>query len=539
MGLRGPGAKPVKKKPARKGQRTRKAPRGHARLSRAERVIRFVESLQLTAGTWAGKPFKLRPWQIKFIRDLYAVDGQGRRPVRTGLLTVARKNGKTQLSAALALAHLCGPEAEARGEVYSAASDRDQASRIFAEMEAFILADPELRERINVQRFHKKLEVLDGPGAGSVYAALASDARGAHGLSPSFVVCDELAQWKSRELYDALQTGGGARAEPLLVIISTAASDANHIMSVLTAHGEKVNAGEVDDATFVAHIYRVPADADIFDEDVWPLANPALGDFLNVEQLRTAAEHAKHMPASEASFRNLHLNQPIDATATPFVAREIWDACGETPAPIEGQNVCFGLDLASVHDTTALVGVTDAGDVHVWAWLPADGLTEKARKDRTPWDAWARAGYLQTTPGKAVDYDHVAAFMRQLFSRCNVQAVAFDRALMAHFRPALLRAGFAETEIAKFVEFGQGFYSMAPAVRELETRLLQRKLRHGGHPVLSAAVAAARVDTDAAGSRKFNKARSTGRIDALVALTMAVGVAPIAQPKREYQVFFL
>ncbi len=192
-----------------------------------------------------------------------------------------------------------------------------------------------------------------------------------------------------------------------------------------------------------------------------------------------------------------------------------------------------------MHDLTALVGVTLAGDVHTFAWLPQEGLAEKSRRDRVPWDRWAADGTLLTTPGKAVDYDHVAAFMRMLFRRCDARAVAFDRALMAYFMPALTRAGFTAAEIALFQPFGQGFYSMGPAVRELESRLLQGQLRHGNHPVLASCAAAARIDTDPAGSRKFNKARSAGRIDALVALAMAVAVQPLTKPEPHYEMFFV
>jgi phage terminase large subunit-like protein len=323
MGMRGPGAKPVKK--AGNSAAGKPKPRSWERrgLSRAARVIAFIEGLKLTAGRHAGKPFKLRPWQRAIIESIYATDADGNRPVRQALATMPRKNGKTELAAGLALAHLAGPEAEARGEVYSAASDRNQAGRIFRELEAFILADDDLAGRCNVQRFAKRIEVMAGPGAGSVYEALSSDAKKAHGLSPSFAVCDEVAQWLGRDLYDNLVTGTGARDEPLVVVISTQSADPNHVMSEIVSYGRSVLDGTIEDPTFHATIYSAPDDADPWSEATWYACNPALGDFRSLEEMRQFAEKAKRIPAREAVFRNLYLNQSV-ATQARFIAAANW-----------------------------------------------------------------------------------------------------------------------------------------------------------------------------------------------------------------------
>jgi phage terminase large subunit-like protein len=204
MGLRGPGARPIKiisKLPLK--ARKRRASWKQARLSRAQRVIKFVESLTITAGDDAGKPFKLRPWQKEIIRRVYDPVGKdGRRLVRTALLTMARKNGKSGLVAALALAHLCGPEAEPRGQVYSAACDRSQASILYREMKAMALASPELAARIVIRDFNK--EITDAE-TGSVYIALSADSHNKHGFSASFIAYDELAQSPDRRLWDVLE----------------------------------------------------------------------------------------------------------------------------------------------------------------------------------------------------------------------------------------------------------------------------------------------------------------------------------------------
>jgi phage terminase large subunit-like protein len=171
---------------------------------------------------------------------------------------------------------------------------------------------------------------------------------------------------------------------------------------------------------------------------------------------------------------------------------------------------------------------TEAGDVHPTFWLPSEGLTEKARNDRVPYDLWESQGFLQTTPGRAIEYEFVAEHLRGVFDRCNVRALAFDRYGMKHLRPWLVKAGFSEEELERFIDFGQGFVSMSPAIRALEERLLNKKLRHGNHPVLAMCAANATVATDAAENRKFIKGKATGRIDGMVALAMSVGVMPSA-----------
>jgi phage terminase large subunit-like protein len=229
--------------------------------NRAGRVIEWIERLRITSGMHAGRPFVLRPWQKKIIKAIYGTSRRREavRPIRQCLITVPRKNGKTQLAAALALAHLCGPEARPRGQVLSAAADRQQAALIFNEMKALIRADEYLRPRIAIRDFTKELRDTETE---STYAALSSDARKAHGLSPTFVVCDELAQWKGRDLYDNLVTGTGAHAEGLMVVISTMSADPEHVMSELVRHGKNKLEGLIDAPTFLPVIFAARADAD-------------------------------------------------------------------------------------------------------------------------------------------------------------------------------------------------------------------------------------------------------------------------------------
>jgi phage terminase large subunit-like protein len=523
MGMRGPGARPVRKAEKQAKERPKRRRWQRKGLTRAGRVIAFIEGLKLTAGRHAGKPFKLRPWQRADIEAIYATDADGRRMVRQALETMARKNGKTQLASALALAHLAGPEAEPRGEVYSAATDRNQAGRVFREMEATILADPDLADRCNIQRFAKRIEVMSGPGAGSVYEALSSDARKAHSLSPSFVICDELAQWLNRDLFDNLVTGTGARDEPLVIVISTQSADPNHVMSELVAYGRSVLDGTIDDETFHAAIYAVPDDADIWDEKNWHLANPALGDFRSLEELRQFAEKAKRIPAREAVFRNLYLNQSI-STEARFISAADWKACGAAVdrAALAGRPCWAGLDLSSTTDLTSLVLLFPEDDFAAlpFFWLPAADIEAREQRDHVPYRVWRDKGLIEFTPGRAIDKRAVALRLAEIAGEFDLRGLAFDRWRMKDLQKILDDEGID----LPLVEFGQGYQSMGPAVDQLETLVLDQQLRHGMNPVLTWNVASAIVTSDPAGNRKLDKARSIARIDGLVALAMAAGL---------------
>lgn len=439
----------------------------------------------------------------------------------------------TAFSAFLLLLHLVGPEAKANSQLYSTAQSRDQAAVLFELAAKIVRMSPSLYEHVGIRDTNKHLYCAD---LGTVYKALSADASTAYGLSPVFCVHDELGQVRGprSELYEAIETASAAQEDPLTVIISTQAPKDSDLLSVL-----------IDDALTGADkrvkciLHTAPLDAEPFDDATIRLANPHFDVFMNREEVRRQAQDAKRMPSMEAGYRNLILNQRVEAHS-PFVSRTVWTENGDEPEPLAGQLVYGGLDLSSVSDLTALVLVSEAGDVHPTFWLPKEGLAEKSRNDRVPYDQWADMGLLQTTPGRAIEYEYVARYLRTVFDTCRVQHLAFDRYNMRFLKPWLERAGFAPEELEKFVEFGQGYVSMSPAIRELEARLLGKKLKHGGHPVLTMCAANAKVDSDAAGNRKFTKSKSTGRIDGLVALAMAVGVMPeetAAIP--EYELFFV
>lgn len=555
MGLRGPGAVALRTNPIplriggwRPPDPTLPHPWAAEGLSRAERVIRFMESLPVTSGKLAGTQFRLREWQKKEIRAIYRTDRYHVRRVRTAVWSMGRKNGKTDIAARLALCHTAGPEAEQRGEVYAAANDRFQAGRIFAEICAIVERVPWLAARISIRRHSKELEDIGPGGTGTAFAALSADVATKHGLSPSFVVYDELGQATSRDLFDALDTGMGARFEPMMLVISTQAAREDAPLSELIDYGLRVQAREVKDPSFHLTFYAAPPDADPWAYETWKLANPALGDFRSIEDVKRLARQAQRMPSREASFRNLILNQRVDTTQQ-FLTVAVWKA-GAAPVNLDAckGRPCWGaLDLSASRDLTALVlGFGDAAggfDVAPLFWLPADDLDEREEQDRAPYTRWRREGHLLTTPGRSIDPKAIALKVAALHAAYHLQALAYDRWRIEDFKRELAAIGCAaevvkpgedyarelqrciEEGVLPLVPWGQGFQDMAPAIDVLERLAVDSKLRHGGHPVLTMCIANAKTTTDPAGNRKLDKKKSTGRIDGAQALAMMLGVA--------------
>src|SRR6516165_4473484 len=280
------------------------------KLSRSGRVCAFLESLTISSGKLVGSKLKLRDFQRKFIEDTYRTVEDNRRPVRMAVLSVGRKNGKTQLAAGLALAHLVGPEVEPRGEVYSCANDRAQAGKIFSEMCALIKNHEYLRARCNVLMHSKTIIDLE---TDSIYVALSREAKTKMGLSPSMVVYDELGSADDRSLFDAMNTAMGARESPLMLVISTQAAEDIAPMSQLVDYGLRVKAGEIRDPTFCLSLHTSSLDDDPWDPETWKKANPALGDFRSLEDVERQAQQAQRLPTLENAFRNLILNQRVAA----------------------------------------------------------------------------------------------------------------------------------------------------------------------------------------------------------------------------------
>lgn len=496
---------------------------------RIQRIISFIEQLIVPSGSGQGKPFRLDRFQKKFIRDVYGPRTPGGlRRVRRAILSIGRKNGKTALIAALVLVHLVGPESVINGEIYSAANDRDQAAIVFKYAAQIVRADEELISMLKVIDSTKTMVCF---GNGSIYRAVSAEAGTKMGYNPTVVIYDELAQARNRELFDAFDTSMGAREEPLLVVISTQSNDPQHPLSILIDDGLSGR-----DDTTVVHLYAVPDDAENIydDEKLWKLANPALGTFRSIDELRVMAKRAKRMPSFESSFRNLYLNQRVDAKS-PFINRAEWLGCKQEASLVTGEEVYLGLDLSGTTDITALAGLSakDGDRASAWFWKPADVLNDHEARDRVPYRVWRDQGYLETPPGRAIDYGWVAGRIGKIMQEYDVIGLAFDRWRIELLLKEFVALGIdaylegkdaARAGALRLVPWGQGFKDMSPAIDALEVSILERRFVHDGNPILTWCFSNAMVLPDSAGNRKLDKSKARFRIDGAVAVTMAKGL---------------
>lgn len=500
-------------------------------MNRAERVIRFIETIcRIPEGAQVGRPMKLLPFQKRFIKAIY----NNRRGTSKAYLSIGRKNGKSALIAALVLVHLVGPEAIQNSQIISGAMSRDQAAIVFKLALKMIRLNPRLEREVRVVESKKEIH---GLFMGTEYRAIAADGRTAHGLSPVLAILDEIGQVRGprSDFIDAITTAQGAHENPLLIAISTQAANDSDLFSIWLDDAERSG-----DPRIVSHVYAAPKDAKLDDPAAWKAANPALGKFNNLRKFAQSAEEAKRMPSVENTFRNLNLNQRV-SVVSPFMSRSVWELNGKPSEYLDGLEVYAGLDLSQRTDLTAfvLIGKDSAGTWHIqpYFWAPADGLIERALRDRVPYDLWRDQGYLRTTPGKVVDYEVVIRDIAELIEGLDVKQIAFDRWRMDELKKEASRLGIT----LPLIEFGQGYQSMAPALDVVEAEFLSGRANHGMHPVLTACAAGAVVTRDPAGNRKLDKSKATSRIDGMVALAMAFGIAAknIEEPAPDYQILLI
>jgi phage terminase large subunit-like protein len=504
----------------RRGGWNRKAPirdDGPLRPSApAQDPIAFINSLTHTKGAFASQTFNLRPWQRRIIKQLFTKRKDGVRQYRSCLLMLPRKNGKTELAAALALYGLLA-DGETGAEVYSAAADRDQAALVFNVAAQMIRNDPALDAACYIVDSQKRIVHRT---SGSFYRAISAEAYSKHGFNASMVIYDELHAAPSRELYDVLSTSMGARRQPLLLAISTAGYDRHSILWELYQHAKKVQERPALDPTFLPVLYEAPIDAAWTDRRVWRKANPALGDFRSLEEMQIACARAQEIPAQENNFRRLYLNQWTEQ-ASRWLALTAWDACRTPAAALAGRRGYVGMDLSSTTDLTALVAVfpdEDGGfDVLAQFFVPQERIRDRALRDRVPYDQWAKDGSLVATPGPVVDYEAVRQALKVWAAQFQIQMVAFDP-----WNATDLVGRLEKQDGLTCVPMRQGFGSLSAPTKSLEKAILARQLRHDGHPVLRWNVSNVAVESDATGNLKPSKVASTERIDGVVALIMAV-----------------
>ncbi|UOK70272.1 terminase large subunit [Ancylobacter polymorphus] len=492
---------------------------------KGERAVRFIRALKHPKSSLPGRGFQLDRWAERLIRRVYGdTRPDGTRRIKTVFALIPRGNRKTTLGAALALLHL-GPERIPRSQVVSAAVDRDQARIAFEEMTGVIGAHPRLAEAMHPQDTKSR---ITHKKSGAFYRAMSADAATAHGRTPVFALVDELHAWKKRDLWDAIKTGLVKTPGSLLVITTTAGIGRENVAYDMYAYARQVATGAIEDEAFLPILFEAEPDEDWRDEAVWHRVNPGLScepPYPDLDGLRQMVREAQHRPADREMFRQLHLNVWLDGAAEPAWDLAIWDENSETYdlEALKGAKAYLAVDLSKRIDLSAIAACIEVPDgrhvLHVEAFCPEEGIRRRADLDSAPYPLWQEQGFLTACPGDVIDRGMIEERIRALCAHLDVQEINFDPWSAGEMMRSLDADGLP------VVEFPQRLATFARPVTEFETAFMERRLLHGGNPVLRWAVGNVVLDADASENRRPNKKKSTDRIDPAVAAIMAVGRA--------------
>ena len=495
----------------------------HYDKSKADFAVDFIENLKHTKGKWDNKPFFLLPWQEQIIRDIFGiVDKDGNRQFREAYVEIPKKNGKSELAAAIALFLLFGDD-EPNAEVYSAALDSNQASIVFDVAKDMIRKDDYLKKHSNIKESEKLVELF-GDGTSGKYEALSADVGTKHGYNISGLIFDELHAQKNRKFFDILTKGSGdAREQPLFFYITTAGDSIESIGYEMHQKAKAILDGKKKDSSFYPVIYGLEKDEDYTLEENWKKANPSLGQTIKLDRFRAAFNDAQNSPALLKTFRQLRLDTWI-STKDKWMNMDEWDKCNipVDPNVLKGR-VCYaGLDLSSSIDITAFVLVfppTEDDDnyyVLPYFWIPEETIKQRVLRDHVPYDDWLELGYIKATEGNVIHYEYIEKFIEELGEIYNIKEIAYDRWGAVQMSQNLENKGFT------VVPFGQGMASLSFPTKELLRLVLKHQIAHGGNVPLRWMMSNVVVKQDSAGNIKMDKQKSEERIDGAVALVMAL-----------------
>ncbi|MGO0075802.1 terminase large subunit [Streptococcus suis] len=496
-------------------------PTSHYDKAKADRAVTFINNLSHTKGKWAGKRFDLLPWQEQIVRDLFGiVKEDGNRQFLTAYIEIPKKNGKSELAAAIAL-YLLYADNEASAEVYGAACDRNQASIVFDVAKQMVQMSRPLEKRSKIMGATKRIVNYSNAG---FYQVLSAETGTKHGLNVSGLVFDEIHAQPNRHLYDVLTKGSGdAREQPLFFIITTAGTDRNSICYELHTKALDILNGRKKDTSFYPVVYGLSDEDDWNDEANWRRANPSLGHTIGIDRVREAYQQALDNPAEENVFKQLRLNM-WTSSSVAWIPEHVY-AKGNHPIQydsLKGRSCYAGLDLSSTSDITAFVLVfpprfeEENYIVLPYFWLPEDTLELRCRRDHVLYDVWERQGYIKTTEGNVVHYGFIEKFIEDLSEIYHIKEIAYDRWNATQMVQNLEGMGLT------MVPFGQGYKDMSPPSKELYKLMMEGKIQHGGHPVLKWMGQNVVMRQDPAGNIKPDKEKSVEKIDGIVALIMGM-----------------
>lgn len=487
----------------------------------ADRAIRFFPMLRHSKGEWAGQPFDLEPWQQFIVGSLFGWKRRGddMRRFRTAYISVARKNGKSTLVAGLGLL-LAFFDREPGAEVYAAATKRDQAKITWSEAHRMVQRTPELAGYVKALTHN-----LHNLETASKFEPVSSDYNSLDGLNVHAAVIDEYHAHPNGSLADVLESATGSRRQPMMIYTTTAGHDNESACHTLDGYIQQILEGATEDDTVFGYIARLDEDDAWDDPAVWQKANPNLGVSVKLDDIERKCHQAQQIPREQNEFRRKRCNQWTEQ-AERWLDIALWDECADEPVIPAGAQVFAGLDLSTTTDLSAFVLLYQNGleyDVICRFWCPEDGILERSRTDRVPYDVWERQGFITTTQGNVIDYDVLRADINELASDYQIQEVGFDRWNATQLATQLMSDG------ANMVAVPQNYSNLNEPSKELEKLLRSGRIRHGGNPVLRWMAANVATDVGPNESIRPSKKRSNERIDGIVALVMALGRAMVHQ----------
>jgi phage terminase large subunit-like protein len=516
----------------------------------AERFSRFCRAvLRLSEGQFEGVPFELHPSQQFICGSLFGwMNADGTRRFRRAYIEQGKGNGKSPMAGAIGLYGLIADN-EAGAQIYAAGATKDQASILFRDAVNMCDKAPKLGPTV--------IRRSGGPGreynlahlkSGSFFRPVSRETKKTgSGPRPHFALCDEVHEHPDGGVIEILERGFKFRRQPLLIMITNSGSDRKSICWQERKHAVAVAAGDVEDDTTFSYVCALDDDDDPFtDPSCWIKANPLLGVTITEEYLAAQVKQAQNIPAKANGIRRLHFCQWTDAE-TAWINRATWEAIEDHTLDIEdfaGRKCWAGLDLSAKADLTAKALVFDDGTdedgkprfaAFVHGYTPADTMRARAEKDGAPYDLWADAGFLTATPGKKTRLDFIAKDLIDDAETFDLDFAAYDNFLIADFKAVVEDMGAS----LPMLDHPQSFKKqkcttddgdeivlwMPGSVDELETLILEKRIRVHVNPALRTAVMSATFDRSPADLRRFTKHKSTARIDMAVALAMAVGAA--------------
>jgi phage terminase large subunit-like protein len=500
----------------------------------ADRALAFFPYLRHSKGEWAGQPFELEPWQSFIVGSLFGWKrrSDNTRRFRRAYLSVARKNGKTQLAAGIGL-YLAFFDDEPGAEVYAAATKRDQAKICWSEAQRMVQRTPQLSRMVTALAHN-----LHRTDTHSKFEPVSSDYNSLDGLNCHGAIIDEYHAHPSGALADVLESSTGARRQPLMFYTTTAGVDNESACRDLDLDAQRVLEGLAEDDSLFAYIARIDPDDAWDNPEAWPKANPNLNVSIKLDSLVEQCERAKRITREQNEFRRKRCNQWTEQVER-WLDLAAWDACDAPPEVEPGQPCFYGLDLSSKTDLTAGIAIFPPDDPDgYWDvlcdfWMPEENVDEKTKRDRAPYQAWIDAGYIETTEGNITDYDVIREHVKDDGLTYEIQEIPYDPWNATQLATQLGSDG------ATVVPLPQGYAHLSEPSKFLEGLILSGRLRHGGHPVLRWMAANVAIQKGPNESIRPVKDKSTGRIDGIVALVMAIARAMVHLDGDEADFFVL